>query len=80
MSRTVVALALAAVLDGPDAARAAEPLRVLFIGNSYTYVNNAPEIFAALARAAMPDREVETRMVAIPGATLLSTWEHPEAR
>jgi hypothetical protein len=32
----------------------AEPLRVLFIGNSYTYFNNSPEIFAELARAQAP--------------------------
>ena len=30
------------------------PLRVLFIGNSYTYYNNLPEIFVALAKAARP--------------------------
>ena len=36
----------------------AEPLRVLFIGNSYTYFNNSPEIFAELARAQAPGRQV----------------------
>jgi hypothetical protein len=58
----------------------AEPLRVLFIGNSYTYFNNAPEMFAALTRAALPARPVETRMVALPGQTLVSLWERSEAR
>lgn len=59
---------------------AAEPLRVLFVGNSYTYFNNAPEVFAALARAALPGREVRTGMVAVPGETLLALWERSPAR
>ena len=58
----------------------AEPLRVLFIGNSYTYYNNLPEIFTALARAAAPDREVEARMVTIGGQTLLHMYERSNAR
>ena len=57
-----------------------EPLRVLFVGNSYTYFNNAPEIFAALARAAQPGREVQTDMVVIGGETLLGLWERSPAR
>jgi hypothetical protein len=80
MKRYVYRLVLGAMFLGADAAHAAEPLRVLFVGNSYTYFNNAPEIFAALARAAMPDRPVETGMVAIPGETLVSLWERSEAR
>jgi hypothetical protein len=55
------------------------PLRVLFIGNSYTFFHNSPEIFAELARAAAPDREVETKLIASPGATLISLWEAQEA-
>ena len=61
-------------------ALSAEPLRVLFIGNSYTYYNNLPEIFTALARAAAPDREVEARMVTIGGQTLLHMYERSNAR
>ena len=61
------------------ASQAAEPLRVLFIGNSYTYVNNAPQIFAQLARAALPGRQVQAGMVAVGGATLVSLWEHSDA-
>jgi hypothetical protein len=69
MIRFAITLFLAATLHG------AEPLRVLFIGNSYTYFNNSPEIFAELARASAPGREVVTKMIAIPGATLISLWE-----
>jgi hypothetical protein len=74
MIRLVVVLLFGELLQG------AEPLRVLFLGNSYTYFNNAPEIFAGLARAALPDRQVEVQMVAIPGATLISLWERSDAR
>src|SRR5688572_30980395 len=62
------------------APKAAAPLRVLFIGNSYTYFHNVPELFAALARAAQPGREVQTQMVAVGGETLLSLWEKSPAR
>ncbi len=42
--------------------------RVLFIGNSYTYVNDLPTMFATLA--ASGGHSVETGMVAEGGATL----------
>lgn len=74
MTRLGIVLLAAAAVHG------AEPLRVLFIGNSYTYFNNSPEVFAELARAAAPGREIETRMIAVPGATLISLWEGQEAR
>jgi hypothetical protein len=75
------ALGWAALLLAAVRLTAAEPpLRVLFIGNSYTYFNNSPAMFAALAAAAAPGRQVETGMATVPGATLLSTWEHSDAR
>jgi hypothetical protein len=43
-------------------------LRVLFLGNSYTYVNDLPGTFAALARAG--GHRVEVGMVAAGGETL----------
>ena len=43
-------------------------VRVLFLGNSYTYVNDLPGVFRDLARAA--GRNVETAMVANGGETL----------
>src|SRR3989442_11351717 len=42
--------------------------RVLFIGNSYTYVNDLPAMFADLARSG--GHRVEIGMVAEGGATL----------
>jgi hypothetical protein len=49
-------------------------LRVLFIGNSYTYFNNMPQLLAGLAASAKPSQVVETEMVAVGGATLKSLW------
>jgi hypothetical protein len=55
------------------------PLRVLFIGNSYTYFNNLPELFTNLARAGN-QRVVEPRMIAPGGWRLKDHWEKGEAR
>jgi hypothetical protein len=49
-------------------------LRVLFIGNSYTYFNNLPQMLAGLAASAKPPRSMETEMVTVGGATLKSLW------
>ena len=53
-------------------------MRVLFIGNSYTYFNNLPEMVASLASSA--GVKMETRMVARGGATLHQTWEMDDVR
>src|SRR5262249_59875398 len=50
--------------------------RVLFIGNSYTYFNNLPAMFAALAASAGYD--VQTEMVAPGGWRLKDHWEKGE--
>ncbi len=55
------------------------PLKVLFIGNSYTYVNDLPWLTQQLAVSAGEPRKLETEMVAIGGATLRSHWERGEA-
>jgi hypothetical protein len=51
-----------------DADRSGGCIRVLFVGNSYTYVNDLPGTFAALA--ASGGHPVETSMIASGGATL----------
>jgi len=61
-----------------DSAGNARSLRVLFIGNSYTYVNNLPEIFRKLALAGNQG-DVETRMIAPGGWRLKDHWEKGEA-
>jgi hypothetical protein len=55
------------------------PLRVLFIGNSYTYFNNLPQMLAGLAKSAKPARTLETEMVVIGGATLKRLWDDGKA-
>ena len=49
-------------------------LRVLFIGNSYTYFNNLPQLVSGLAASAKPAQTIETEMVTVGGATLKSLW------
>lgn len=71
-----VAALLLSVLAGGTAG--APPTRVLFIGNSYTYFNNLPEMVRALAEAAGAG-PVEVRMVAPGGWRLADHWEKGEA-
>jgi hypothetical protein len=50
---------------------AAPPQKVLFIGNSNTYLNNLPALFAAIALVARPDLPPPaTDMLVAPGAEL----------
>jgi len=49
---------------------AAAPMRVLFIGNSYTYVNDLPMVIADLASAAHEARPFKPDVVLVGGATL----------
>jgi hypothetical protein len=61
---------------GSKASNRTEPdqkMRVLFIGNSYTYFNNLPEMFSKLV--ASTGTAIETEMVARGGATLQQHWE-----
>jgi uncharacterized protein DUF4886 len=52
--------------------------RVLFLGNSYTYFNDLPAVFSALAGAGH-QCNVETRMVTPGGFRLKDHWDKPEA-
>jgi len=79
-----MALALVVCVVGVAAVRAVPActfagdrcLRVLFIGNSYTYVNDLPGTFARLA--ASGGHPVETGMVAPGGAFLADQAASPE--
>jgi hypothetical protein len=44
--------------------------RILFIGNSLTYINNLPQLFERYVEASYPGVSVCTSMIAKPGATL----------
>jgi len=56
-----------------------KPIRVLFIGNSYTYFNNLPEVFAKLVDASHL-KKIEYAMQAPGGWRLKDHWDHPDAR
>lgn len=56
---------------------AAEPVRILFIGNSYTYYNDMPRMLAAMA--ATGGNEAEVRSVTKGGASLRQLWDEGEA-
>ena len=52
---------------------ASAPLRVLFVGNSYTYVNDLPSVIHALG-AATPGAAVEVESVTAGSARLQDHW------
>ena len=78
----LLAAVLAACLPGgaslAEARPAAEPLRVLFIGNSLTATNDLPAEVARLARAA--GKSIETGSVVHAGYALEDHWNQGDAR
>ncbi len=63
-----------AAADAPPDVAAPSRLRVLFVGNSYTYVNDLPALLAAMARASGATA-IEVDSVTVGGATLRNHWE-----
>ncbi|HLF08578.1 MAG TPA: SGNH/GDSL hydrolase family protein [Dehalococcoidia bacterium] len=55
------------------------PLRVLFVGNSYTYYHDMPGLVGQLAAAAGEPRPLETELVVASGASLQRHWERGQA-
>jgi len=55
-------------------------LRVLFIGNSYTYYNDLPVMFRNLAKAAQPDLNLEVRAITEGGISLGEMWHKREVQ
>ncbi|WP_133501239.1 hypothetical protein [Cognatilysobacter terrigena] len=51
------------------------PLRVMFVGNSITYVNNLPAVVSAYARAQPDGPPIETITYVAPGGTLHERWD-----
>jgi len=69
--RRITALLLLLPIAGVAQTRApTAPMRVLFIGNSYTYVNDLPMVIADLAAAAREARPFKPDVVRVGGATL----------
>jgi hypothetical protein len=69
----------AAVAAGLPAQRPA-PARVLFIGNSLTYVTNLPAMIEAVARQADAGDRLQCRGIAKPNVGLEDHWNDGEAR
>jgi hypothetical protein len=67
------------VFAGWPVAASAEPLRVLFIGNSQTAWNDLPNKVASLAQAGGNERPV-TRTIAIGGFSLEDHWHEGAAQ
>ena len=55
------------------------PLRVLFIGDSYTYFNNLPRLVGAIAQAT-PGRKIQAERVTASAYTLRRHWLDGKAR
>ncbi len=68
-----IALLLPFAIKGDSLPKTA-PLRILFVGNSYTYFNNLPQMLSGLAASAKPPQTIETEMITVGGATLKSLW------
>jgi hypothetical protein len=56
-----------------------KPLRVLFIGNSYTFVNNLPKLLEAVAASQKDGPRIETETSLRGGMALKWHWEEGKA-
>jgi hypothetical protein len=63
--------------DDPPAGGSDEPLKILFIGNSFTYANDLPHILQGLA--ASRGRRLDVAMHAPGGCTLEKHWQDGKA-
>ena len=68
------------IVDAGDADVDAGALRVLFVGNSYTYVNDLPGMLARIAATAGTGPSITTDAVVEGGATLETHWEEGNAQ
>ena len=57
----------------------AKPIRVLFIGNSYTYVNNLPKLVEAMGNVQTSGPRIQTEAFLSGGKTLKWHWEQAKA-
>jgi len=74
----VTGIFLFGALIAARAGREMKPLRILFIGNSYTSVNNLPKMIADLAKAG-DQRLFEFEMETPGGCTLEKHWKDGKA-
>ncbi len=55
------------------------PIRVLFVGNSYTFSHDLPRVLEQIAAVTPEGPAIKTKMVAEPGWTLQQHWEDRRA-
>jgi hypothetical protein len=86
MAQTIRRFAFSAVLfvlavvpmahaQSPAPAPAPKTYRVMFVGNSLTYVNNLPAMVRALAAAQPTPVRIETQTFVAPGGSLAERWK-----
>jgi len=71
MMVAVVLCAAESLRGAPAKEPAKKPMRVLFVGNSYTYGHKLPQVVASLAAADKDVRPMEVKMVASGGKNLV---------
>jgi hypothetical protein len=64
-----------AQIQGVNASRASQPIRVLFIGNSLTYFNNLPKMLEVIAASQKAGPHIATEAVLKGGERLQGHWE-----
>lgn len=81
MRNILVTIAASLLLLGATSVHAQEPapLRVMFIGNSLTYVNNLPRLVNALAASQPGKRGIITSSWVAPDGTLDARWDDGHA-
>ncbi len=55
------------------------PIKILFIGNSYMYYNSSPELVKALINEKFPNKAIEVKLISQGGMTLKRHWEDGKA-
>jgi len=53
----------------------ADKIRILFIGNSYTFYNSTPELLKKIIQEKFPEHVVETQLISDGGMTLADHWQ-----
>ena len=66
-------------IEGNTFAAEQNKLRVLFVGNSYTYYHSMPQMFKNLVHCQFPGTEVTAKFIGGGGATLKKHWDVGEA-
>ncbi|TNE70753.1 hypothetical protein EP331_11285 [bacterium] len=53
-----------------------DEIKILFIGNSYTYYNSSPELLKALIHEKFPTMEIKTQLISGGGMALANHWQN----